>query len=168
MNEPDAKAVYSRVSTYVLAVLVLLVAGLCAVSPDVIRLATTPRFHAAAPVTPWIAIGVMFQGVYLVGSVGSDHHEADAAVPGSHRHRGCGQRDRQRILDPEIRRARCRLGERDRLRDTCRRDRRHVLAGLSDHVTSGGGSPSYSPAGRSRFSRPPRLFLRLSVPSSVF
>ncbi len=70
MNEPDAKAVYSRVSTYVLAVLVLLVAGLCAVSPDVIRLATTPRFHAAAPVTPWIAIGVMFQGVYLVGSVG--------------------------------------------------------------------------------------------------
>jgi O-antigen/teichoic acid export membrane protein len=70
MNEPDAKTIYSRVSTYVLAVLVLLVAGLCAVSPDLIRLATTARFHSAAPVTPWIAVGVMFQGVYLVGSIG--------------------------------------------------------------------------------------------------
>jgi O-antigen/teichoic acid export membrane protein len=70
MKEPDAKRIYGRVSTYVLCVLVLLVAGLCAVAPDLIRLATTARFHAAAPVTPWIALGVLFQGVYLVGSIG--------------------------------------------------------------------------------------------------
>src|SRR4029453_17024044 len=70
MKEPDARRIYGRVSTYVLCVLVLLVAGLCAVSPDLIRLATTARFHAAAPVTPWIALGVLFQGVYLVGSIG--------------------------------------------------------------------------------------------------
>ncbi len=70
MNQPDAKRIYSRVSTYVLSVLVLLVAGLCATAPDLIRLATTTRFHGAAPVTPWIALGVMFQGVYLVGSIG--------------------------------------------------------------------------------------------------
>jgi O-antigen/teichoic acid export membrane protein len=70
MNEPDAKRIYSRVSTYVLAVLVLLVAVLCAVAPDLIRLATTSRFQGAAPVTPWIALGVMFQGIYLVGSIG--------------------------------------------------------------------------------------------------
>jgi O-antigen/teichoic acid export membrane protein len=70
MREPDAKRIYSTVSTYVLALLVLLVAAVCAMAPDLVRLATTPRFHPGAIVTPWIALGVMFQGVYLVGSIG--------------------------------------------------------------------------------------------------
>jgi O-antigen/teichoic acid export membrane protein len=35
-----------------------------------VRLTTTSDFHAAAAVTPWIALGVMFQGIYLVGSIG--------------------------------------------------------------------------------------------------
>jgi len=70
MHEPDAKQIYSRVSTYAIAVLVLLVAGLCAVSPDLVRLFTDEAFHTAAIVTPWIALGVMFQGTYIVGSIG--------------------------------------------------------------------------------------------------
>ncbi len=70
MKEPDAKRIYSTVSTYVLAVLVLLTAGLCAIAEDVIRLTTTEPFHQAASVTPWIALGVLCQGVYLVGSIG--------------------------------------------------------------------------------------------------
>jgi O-antigen/teichoic acid export membrane protein len=70
MHEPDAKQIYSKTSTYVVAALVFLVAALCAVAPDVIALATTPEFHQAAAVTPWIALGVMFQGLYLVGSIG--------------------------------------------------------------------------------------------------
>jgi O-antigen/teichoic acid export membrane protein len=70
MKEPNAKEIYSKVSTYVVAVLVLLVAGLCAVADPLIRLATHPRFHSASIVTPWIALGVMFQGLYLVGSIG--------------------------------------------------------------------------------------------------
>ncbi len=70
MKEPDAKEIYSKVSTYVIAVLILLVAGLCAVAPDLIRLMTEQKFHDAAVVTPWIALGVMFQGLYLVGSIG--------------------------------------------------------------------------------------------------
>jgi O-antigen/teichoic acid export membrane protein len=70
MKEPDAKTIYSKVSTYVVAVLSILVAILCAVATDLIRLATTPEFHSAAVVTPWIALGVMFQGLYLVGSIG--------------------------------------------------------------------------------------------------
>jgi O-antigen/teichoic acid export membrane protein len=53
MREQDAKRIYSIISTYVMLVLVLLV-----------------RFHAASSVTPWIALGAMFQGVYLVGSIG--------------------------------------------------------------------------------------------------
>jgi O-antigen/teichoic acid export membrane protein len=70
MREPDAKRIYSTVSTYVVAALVLLVAGLCAVAPDLVRLTTTSEFHTAARVTPWIALGVMCQGLYLVGSIG--------------------------------------------------------------------------------------------------
>ena len=70
MREPDAKRIYSTVSTYVVAALMLLVAGTCAVAPDLVRLATQPPFHSAAAVTPWIALGVMFQGFYLVGSIG--------------------------------------------------------------------------------------------------
>lgn len=70
MREPDARRIYSVVSTYVVALLVLLVGGLCAVAPAVVRLFTTEQFQAAAAVTPWIALGVMFQGIYLVGSIG--------------------------------------------------------------------------------------------------
>lgn len=70
MREPDARRIYSTVSTYVVAVLVLLVAGLSAAARDLVRLATQPAFHEAAIVTPWIALGVMFQGLYLVGSIG--------------------------------------------------------------------------------------------------
>lgn len=70
MKEPDAKSIYSKVSTYVVAVLALLVALLCACATDLVRLTTQPAFHGAAAVTPWIALGVMFQGLYLVGSIG--------------------------------------------------------------------------------------------------
>lgn len=70
MREPDARRTYSTVSTYVVALLVLLVAGVCTTAPGVVQLFTTEDFHSAAAVTPWIALGVMFQGLYLVGSIG--------------------------------------------------------------------------------------------------
>jgi O-antigen/teichoic acid export membrane protein len=70
MKEPDAKRIYSTVSTYVVAVLMVLTATLCAVADDLVRLTTTGDFHEASRVTPWIAVGVMFQGLYLVGSIG--------------------------------------------------------------------------------------------------
>jgi O-antigen/teichoic acid export membrane protein len=70
MTEPDAPRIYSTISTYIVAVLVLLTAGLCVVAPAVVDLATAPAFHGASAVTPWIAISVMFQGLYLVGSIG--------------------------------------------------------------------------------------------------
>jgi O-antigen/teichoic acid export membrane protein len=49
---------------------VLLVAALGAAAHDLVALTTTQQFHGAAAVTPWIALGVMFQGVYVVGSIG--------------------------------------------------------------------------------------------------
>jgi len=70
MREPNATRIYSAVSTYIVATLVLLGMGLCAVAPDLVRLFTAPAFHEASAVTPWIALGVMFQGIYLVGSIG--------------------------------------------------------------------------------------------------
>jgi O-antigen/teichoic acid export membrane protein len=70
MREPDAERVFRTVSTYVLGLFVLLVAGVCATAPAVVRLFTTSQFHGAAAVTPWIALGVMFQGINLVGSLG--------------------------------------------------------------------------------------------------
>ncbi len=70
MREPDAKRIYATVSTYALAVPVLLVATLAAVAPDLLRLTTPAEFLGASAVTPWIALGVMFQGVHLLGSLG--------------------------------------------------------------------------------------------------
>jgi O-antigen/teichoic acid export membrane protein len=70
MREPDARRIYGTISTYLVAVLVLLVGSLCAVAPGVVQLFTTAAFQDAALVTPWIALGVMFQGLYLIGSIG--------------------------------------------------------------------------------------------------
>lgn len=70
MKEPDARATFTGVTTYAVAVLVLLVAGLSAVAFDLVRLMTPPAFHGAAAVIPWIALGVMLQGIYLLTSIG--------------------------------------------------------------------------------------------------
>jgi len=70
MNEKDAKQTFSGMTTYTLAVLVLLAAGLSATSADLLRLMTPPAYHSAAKVVPWIAIGATLQGVYLLTSIG--------------------------------------------------------------------------------------------------
>lgn len=70
MKEPDAKATFRLVTTYGFGILVLLQAGLAAIATDVVRLMTTPEFYEAARVIPWIGLGVLFQGVYLLTSIG--------------------------------------------------------------------------------------------------
>ncbi|MEZ5320410.1 MAG: oligosaccharide flippase family protein [Vicinamibacterales bacterium] len=69
-REPDAKTVFGKVTTYGVAVLALLVAGLASVSNDLVRLMTTPDYAAAGHVIPILAIGVGLQGVYLLTSIG--------------------------------------------------------------------------------------------------
>ena len=70
MKTPDAQATFRLVTTYGIAVLVLLEAGLAAVGPELVRLVLPPQFDGAARIVPWIGLGVLFQGVYLLTSIG--------------------------------------------------------------------------------------------------
>jgi O-antigen/teichoic acid export membrane protein len=57
-------------TTYGLAILVLLAAGLSAVAKDLLRLMTAPQYHDAWRVIPPITIAVTLQGWYLLTSIG--------------------------------------------------------------------------------------------------
>ncbi len=70
MKERDARQTFSRVTTYGIAILVLMAAGLSAIASDLVRGATNIGYFQAARVVPWIAVGVTFQGVYLLTSIG--------------------------------------------------------------------------------------------------
>jgi O-antigen/teichoic acid export membrane protein len=69
-KEPDAKAVFRTVATYGIAVLTAMTAVLSAAARDLLDLMTRGIFVDAAPVVAWTAIGVLFQGVYLLTSIG--------------------------------------------------------------------------------------------------
>jgi O-antigen/teichoic acid export membrane protein len=75
-REPDAKMVFAKVTTYGIAILALLVAGLTAITPDLIHLLTMARpwtdeaYAQTAVIVPLIALGIAFQGVYLLTSIG--------------------------------------------------------------------------------------------------
>ncbi len=69
-RQPDARQVFGKMATYGVAVLVLLVAGTTAVAHDVILVMLDPKYLAALPVVPVIAVGMALQGVYLLTSIG--------------------------------------------------------------------------------------------------
>ena len=75
-RQPDAQMVFAKITTYGIAILALLVAGLTAITPDLIRLITMTRpwtdeaYALTAVVVPLIALGIAFQGVYLLTSIG--------------------------------------------------------------------------------------------------
>ena len=78
IREPDAPRVFRVVSTYGIAVLGLLTAGISAVGTDAMRAMThgrllapdDPRWSAVAVVIGFTGIGVFFQGIYLLTSIG--------------------------------------------------------------------------------------------------
>jgi O-antigen/teichoic acid export membrane protein len=70
MKTPEAKATFRLVTTYGVAGLTLLVAGLAAVGPEIVRWVLPPQFHGAARIVPWIGLAVGFHGVYLLTSIG--------------------------------------------------------------------------------------------------
>ncbi len=69
-KEPEGKRLFSTVTTYGVAVLVLLTAGLSAISRDLLISVVGVEYEQAAAVVTWTAVGVLFQGVYLLTSIG--------------------------------------------------------------------------------------------------
>lgn len=69
-REAGAADVFRTVATYGVAVLVFLTAGLAATARDLLDLMTKGLFVEAAPVVGWTALGVLFQGIYLLTSIG--------------------------------------------------------------------------------------------------
>ena len=78
VKEPDAPRVFRTITTYGVAILALLTAGLSAIGADALRTMThgrilapeDPRWSAVAVVVAFTAIGVFFQGFYLLTSIG--------------------------------------------------------------------------------------------------
>lgn len=69
-RQPDAKALFAGTTTYGFGILVLLTAGLSAVAGDLLLLVVGPDYATAGPIVAWTAVGVLFQGVYLLTSIG--------------------------------------------------------------------------------------------------
>jgi O-antigen/teichoic acid export membrane protein len=69
-RQENARIVFSKMTTYGIGVLALLVALTVAVSRDVILVALSPEYLGAVPVVPIIATAMALQGVYLLTSIG--------------------------------------------------------------------------------------------------
>jgi O-antigen/teichoic acid export membrane protein len=69
-RQPDAQLVFSKITTYGIAILALLVAGLTAIASDLVAVLTNQTYEDAATVVPLIALGIAWQGVYLLTSIG--------------------------------------------------------------------------------------------------
>ena len=70
VREPGAQRIFSAVTTYGVAILALMSAGLSAIAADLLQVVTHGQYTAAAPVVAWTSLGVFFQGVYLMTSIG--------------------------------------------------------------------------------------------------
>ena len=70
VREPGAERIFSGITTYGVAVLALMTAGLSAIAADLLEVITHGQYTAAAGVVAWTAVGVFFQGVYLMTSIG--------------------------------------------------------------------------------------------------
>ena len=70
VREPGAERVFSTVTTYGVALLALMTAGLSAIAADLLEVVTHGQYTQAAGVVAWTSLGVFFQGVYLMTSIG--------------------------------------------------------------------------------------------------
>ena len=69
-KESDGVTVLSRMTTYAIAVLLLLVAATTAVAGDLVRLMLGTDYLGAIPVVPIVAAATACQGIYLLTSIG--------------------------------------------------------------------------------------------------
>ena len=89
------------------------------------RLSRRPRVSSRPrAVTPWIALGVMFQGLYLVGSIGLVITKRTTRYPIATGTRGRREPDREHLPHSASRHDGRGVGEHDRVRDAGGHDRR--------------------------------------------
>jgi O-antigen/teichoic acid export membrane protein len=69
-SQPDAGRLFASVTTYGVAALALMTAGLTAIGGDLVAAVAGPDYRGAAPIVTWTAVGVLLQGVYLLTSIG--------------------------------------------------------------------------------------------------
>lgn len=77
----DARAILAKMTTYGVAVLVLLAAVTIAVAEDAVLVLLSPEWIEAARVIPFIAVGLACQGVYLLTSIGLNLMNRTAYYP---------------------------------------------------------------------------------------
>jgi O-antigen/teichoic acid export membrane protein len=70
VREAGAQRIFSAVTTYGVAILAVMTAGLSAIAADLLTVVTHGQYTAAAGVVAWTSLGVLFQGVYLMTSIG--------------------------------------------------------------------------------------------------
>jgi O-antigen/teichoic acid export membrane protein len=70
VRERGAERVFSTVTTYGVALLALMTAGLSAIAADLLEVVTHGQYTEAAGVVAWTSLGVFFQGIYLMTSIG--------------------------------------------------------------------------------------------------
>ena len=147
--EPDAPRVFRTVTTYGVAVLALLTAGLSAVGRDAAaamlhgRLIAPddPRWSDIATVITWTSIGVFLQGVYLLTSIGLNITKRTQYYPIATIAAAAANVGLNFLLDSALRHRGGRLGERG---GVCRAGRprlRAVAAVLPDPVRMGPDRP---------------------------
>ncbi len=69
-REPGATRIFSGITTYGVAALGLMTAGLAAIAGDLLALVTHGQYVDAEAVVAWTAVGVFFHGIYLLTSIG--------------------------------------------------------------------------------------------------
>ncbi len=71
LKDPDKAANVPLFGTYVLAVTTGFALALALGAREVISIIAPPAYQSAAAVVPWVVLGSVFQGIYLVWSIGT-------------------------------------------------------------------------------------------------
>jgi O-antigen/teichoic acid export membrane protein len=69
-REPDAARLFAGVTTYGVAALALMTAGLSAIGGDLVVAMAGTAYREGADIVTWTAVGVLLQGLYLLTSIG--------------------------------------------------------------------------------------------------
>ncbi len=134
VREPGAQRIFSAVTTYGVAVLALMTAGLSAIAGDLLRVVTHGQYTAAAGVVAWTSLGVFFQGIYLMTSIGLNITRRTQVLSGLDGDRRRREHRAQLPVDPALRHHGRRVRERHRLRGAGGDCVRALAAGLSDRL----------------------------------